>query len=95
MFGYALKNLPSKYVYAGYSVRKSVTVLTTEVNGEVVYDDPDWKQKQAYCKEQMKTLYPEVKRIENPHGYYVDLTPELLTLKKKLLKVAKEQKVTN
>ena len=64
-------------------------------NGEVVYDDPDWKQKQAYCKEQMKTLYPEVKRIENPHGYYVDLTPELLTLKKKLLKVAKEQKVTN
>ena len=38
MFGYALKNLPSKYVYAGYSVRKSVTVLTTEVNGEVVYD---------------------------------------------------------
>ncbi len=38
MFGYALKNLPAKYVYAGYSVRKSVTVLTKEVDGQVVYD---------------------------------------------------------
>ena len=38
MFNYLLKNLPAKYLFAGYSVRKSVTILTTEVNGEVVYD---------------------------------------------------------
>ena len=38
MFGYALKNLPAKYVFAGYSIRKSITILTKEVNGEVIYD---------------------------------------------------------
>jgi nicotinate phosphoribosyltransferase len=62
-------------------------------DGEVVYEDPTWIEKQQYCKDQMKTLYPEVKRIENPHGYYVDLTRRLLDLKKKLLKEAKGQKV--
>ena len=61
-------------------------------DGEVVYDDPDWKEKQKYCTEQMKTLYPEVKRMENPHGYYVDLTRKLLELKKKLILEAKSQK---
>ncbi len=62
-------------------------------DGEVVYHDPDWKEKQRYCNEQMKTLYPEVKRFENPHGYYVDLTRKLLELKKKLILEAKSQKV--
>jgi len=38
MFGYMLKNLPAKYVFAGYSVRKSLTILTSEVNGHIVYD---------------------------------------------------------
>ena len=44
-------------------------------------------------KEEMKTLYPEVKRSENPHGYYVDLTRKLLELKKALILEAKAQKV--
>ncbi len=61
-------------------------------DGEVIYDDPDWKEKQKYCTEQMKTLYPEVKRMENPHGYYVDLTRKLLDLKKRLILEAKSQK---
>ena len=41
----------------------------------------------------MQTLYPEVKRLENPHTYYVDLTKKLLMLKKELIKQAKNQKV--
>ena len=41
----------------------------------------------------MKTLYPEVKRTHNPHGYYVDLTRKLLELKKALILEAKAQKV--
>ena len=41
----------------------------------------------------MKTLYPEVKRAENPHGYYIDLTRKLLELKKALILEAKAQKV--
>ena len=62
-------------------------------NGELVYQDLSIKEKQAYCEAEMATLYPEVKRSENPHGYYVDLTRKLLQLKKELIKLAKEQKV--
>ena len=32
-----------------------------------------------------KTIYPEIKRSANPHGYYVDLTKKLLNLKKQLI----------
>ena len=39
----------------------------------------------------MKTLYPEVTRINEPHEYYVDLTIKLLKLKKQLILQAKEQ----
>ena len=63
------------------------------VDGELVYEDPTIKEKQAYHAEEMKTLYPEVKRTENPHGYYIDLTRKLLELKKALILEAKAQKV--
>ncbi len=62
-------------------------------DGELVYEDPTIMEKQAYCKKEMATLYPEVKRTENPHGYYVDLTRKLLQLKKELIRQAKEQTV--
>ncbi len=45
--------------------------------GQLVYDQPDLKEIQAYCAEQVETLWPEVKRFENPHGYYVDLSQKL------------------
>ena len=38
MFGYTFKNLPSKYVFAGYSIRKSLTVMTSIEDGKLVYD---------------------------------------------------------
>lgn len=63
------------------------------VDGKLVYEDPTIKEKQAYHAEEMKTLYPEVKRTENPHGYYIDLTRKLLELKKALILEAKAQKV--
>ena len=62
-------------------------------HGELVYDDPDIRTKRDYCTKEMDTLYPEVKREENPHGYYVDLTRRLLKLKKELIKEAKSQQV--
>ena len=63
------------------------------VDGELVYEEPTILEKQVYHKEEMKTLYPEVKRSENPHGYYIDLTRKLLELKKALILEAKAQKV--
>lgn len=38
MFNYMLKNIPSKYVFGGYSVRKSFTIMTSIENGKLVYD---------------------------------------------------------
>ena len=49
-------------------------------NGELVYDDPDIRDKKKYCEIQMKTLYPEVKRTKMPHEYYVDLSEKLLSI---------------
>ena len=51
------------------------------VDGQLVYDDPDILEKQKYCNEQMKTIYPEVKRTRMPHEYYVDGTQEYVDFK--------------
>lgn len=40
---------------------------------------------QAYCKEQVNTLWPEVLRFDHPHNYYVDLSQELWSIKAELL----------
>lgn len=55
------------------------------LNGDLVYDNPTAQEKREYCKEEFKTLYPEIKRLKNPHEYYVDLTNKLLNLKKELI----------
>ena len=38
MFNYLMKNLPSKFVYAGYNVRKSITIMTSVLEEKVIYD---------------------------------------------------------
>lgn len=55
------------------------------INGKLVYDDPDIKEKQAYCESQMATLYPEIKRIMNPHEYYVDGTEQYVNFKNEMI----------
>ena len=54
-------------------------------NGEKVYDAPDVETIRAYCAEQIDTLWDEVKRFENPHNYYVDLSKKLWDIKHDLL----------
>ena len=55
------------------------------VNGKLVYDDPDIRKKQEYCNEQMKTLYPEIKRTNMPSEYYVDGTEDYVNFKNDLI----------
>jgi nicotinate phosphoribosyltransferase len=55
--------------------------------GKCVYNSPDLKTIQKYCKEQIDTLWDEVKRFENPHVYYVDLSKKLWETKQKLLEI--------
>lgn len=55
------------------------------IKGELVYDDPDIMEKQKYCDKQMATLYPEVKRIEKPHEYFVDGTEDYVNFKNEMI----------
>ena len=59
-------------------------------DGELVYDDPDIVKKREYCNEQMGKLYPEVKRIDLPHEYYVDGTKNYVEFKNKLIEDTKK-----
>ena len=56
------------------------------VKGELVYQCPTLEQIRTYCLEQVDTLWDEVKRFDNPHNYYVDLSQKLWDIKYGLLK---------
>ena len=53
--------------------------------GNKCYNYPDIIDIREYCKNQVDTLWDEVKRFENPHSYYVDLSQKLWNEKQKLL----------
>ena len=55
-------------------------------NGELVYQLPTLDEIRTYCLEQVDTLWDEVKRFDNPHTYYVDLSQKLYDIKMDLLK---------
>ena len=55
-------------------------------NGELVYKCPSLQEVRAYCMEQVDKLWDEVKRFDNPHTYYVDLSQKLWDIKYGLLK---------
>lgn len=56
------------------------------INGKLVYKSPSLKEIRKYCKEQLDTLWDEIKRFENPHKYYVDLSQNLWFLKDQMIK---------
>jgi len=53
--------------------------------GKCVYKSPDIHEIRSFCQGQIHKLWEEVKRFENPHRYYVDLSPALWTIKEELL----------
>ena len=55
-------------------------------NGALVYNRPSLEEIRTYCLEQVDTLWDEVKRFDNPHKYYVDLSQKLWDIKYGLLK---------
>lgn len=54
--------------------------------GELVYQKPTIEAMRAWCAGQVDLLWDEVKRFENPHNYYVDLSQKLWDIKQALLK---------
>ena len=55
-------------------------------NGKLVYHSPTITEMRTHCAHQVDLLWDEVKRFENPHNYYVDLSPKLWDIKQTLLK---------
>ena len=53
--------------------------------GELVYKLPALDEIRDYCKAQVDTLWDEVKRFDNPHTYYVDLSQKLWDIRNSLL----------
>ena len=53
--------------------------------GELVYRLPDLEEIRVYCRQQVDSLWDEVKRFDNPHRYYVDLSKKLWDIKYRLL----------
>ncbi len=58
--------------------------------GKLVYDLPSLEVLREYCKMQTDGLWDEVKRFENPHTYYVDMSKKLWDLKYGLLSEYKD-----
>ena len=50
-----------------------------------MYEKPAYAEICGYCKAQVDTLWEEIKRFENPHTYYVDLSEKLWKVKNELL----------
>ena len=63
-------------------------------NGNLVYNSPDLNDIVNNTKKELNTLWDEVKRLKNPHKYYVDLSQKLWDLKKDLLDNSSKQKVS-
>ena len=53
--------------------------------GELVYKLPSLEEIRTYCREQVDTLWDEIKRFDNPQTYYVDLSQKLWDVKYGLL----------
>ena len=73
--------------------RKTVTNYTAKEllvpifqSGKKVYHSPTIAEMRAYCAAQIDLQWDEVKRFENPHNYYVDLSQKLWDIKQSLLK---------
>ena len=68
-----------------YNVRELQVPIFKD--GELVYDVPTLEETRKYAADEFNSLYPEVTRLNKPHGYYVDLSDKLRELKEELIKL--------
>ena len=53
--------------------------------GKCVYTSPSLQEIKDYCTDRLSTIWDEVKRFENPHEYYVDMSQKLWDIRYELL----------
>ena len=61
-------------------------------NGELVYKLPMLQEIRENCKVSLESMWEEVKRFDNPHNYYVDLSQKLWDIKYNMIKTQKHKK---
>ena len=72
-----------KKEFTNYTLRELLVPIFKD--GECVYTSPSIADIRTYCLREVETLWEEVKRFENPHTYYVDLSEKLWNIKRELL----------
>lgn len=72
-----------KKTFTDYTLRELLVPVFK--NGECVYASPTISEIRDYCLSEVEGLWEEVKRFENPHKYYVDLSEKLWNIKQGLL----------
>ena len=55
-------------------------------NGKQVYELPTLEDIRQHCVEEIAGMWEEVRRFNNPHNYYVDLSQKLWDVKHSMLK---------
>lgn len=53
--------------------------------GKLIYNIPSLEETRKYAEEEFGRMYPEAKRLHNPHAHHISLSKELLELKTKML----------
>ena len=61
-------------------------------NGKQVYTMPTLKEIRVHCKASLESMWEEVKRFDNPHNYYVDLSEKLWNIKYSMIKEQRHKK---
>lgn len=66
-----------------YTMREMMVPVFLQ--GKCVYESPKVMDIRAYCQQELETLWPETRRLVNPHKVYVDLSKKLYDIKIDLL----------
>ena len=61
-------------------------------NGKQVYELPPLRLIRDRCRASLETMWEEVKRFDNPHNYYVDLSKKLWDIKYGMIKEQRHKK---
>lgn len=76
-------NTWKKKTLNNYYVKELQTLIFKK--GKLVYNSPTLKEIAEYSKKDLDTFWEEIKRIDNPHKYFVDLSQKLWNLKQEML----------
>ncbi|MCI6609429.1 MAG: nicotinate phosphoribosyltransferase [Ezakiella sp.] len=71
-------------VVSNYEAVPLLTQIFKE--GKLIYKNPDIEEIRNYAKSELDRVWEEVKRLDSPHAYYVDLSQKLYDVRFNLLK---------